>query len=143
MWFPGDPNGDGKTDLMQVIREPDDQHAALRTWLYDPGQGYFNPTRVYSTDLLFYMPRLSSSGSTCLDAWKPTIWFPGDADGDGHTDFIQAFRKHNYGCPLSGDDKRLDVAVAYTRSSGDYKFSTTETSRRWRPSHAVNLFPTM
>jgi len=148
VWLPGDPNGDGRTDLMQVIkcpsgrkdpkdvllklRCPDEQqrnydHAALRTYLSGQQGTSFGPTAVQETDRLWHLP------SPCWQSnLPPTFWYPGDADGDGRTDFIQMYKEHDHNC-LTPDDNHLDMAVAYSRSDGTFDTPDPRlTDRFWR-----------
>jgi RHS repeat-associated protein len=121
VWFTGDPNGDGRTDLMQVIKHHDDtytsyDHAALRTYISGQQGTAFRATPEVDTHRLWVLPILESR---CAER-KPSVWFPGDADGDGRTDFMQAYLRHDNRCHWGGPtdpilfDGSLDLAVART-----------------------------
>jgi RHS repeat-associated protein len=147
VWFPGDPNGDGRTDLMQVIkcpsgrkdpndvllklRCPDEQqrdydHAALRTYLTGQQGTSFGPTAVRETDMEWHLPH------PCGDfAYPPTFWYAADPDGDGRTDFMQMYKEHDHQCHLA-DDNHLDMAIAYSRPDGTFDIHDPSSDPRLR-----------
>ncbi len=128
VWMPGDTNGDGKADLIQVIRHGDEPrrpfpHAALRTWVSD-GSGRFPPTLPQETNLLWYLP------IPCIGNWTPTVFFPGDADGDGRTDVMQLFIEHSHDCTAS-HELNASLAVAQSRPKGAFGITKRKSDQVW------------
>jgi RHS repeat-associated protein len=121
IWFPGDANGDGLTDFMQVIHQASNKqysypHAALRTWLSDGSGSGFTPTDQKDTRLSWHRPFPCTAPFEWT--WRPNTWLIGDPDGDGKQDFVQASVDNDYDCTHYGGQYTLKFASR--RDDGDY-----------------------
>jgi RHS repeat-associated protein len=127
MWFPGDPNGDGFTDFMEVVKLDDNEHAGFRTWLSDGSGRVFRSSELYPTNMLFWQP------IPCTGSWSPTFFFPGDSDGDGRTDFMQVAVPHHYVCADDVKGQHYTLKSAQSRPNGQYEFTSRDLLRSVTP----------
>lgn len=123
-WFTGDVDADGRTDLMQVGRAGD--HAALKTWRANATGTVFTSSPPFYTDLDWDLV------DPCLGSSKPGIWFPGDVDGDGRTDFMHL--RHNGGFPCPSPPRfplSLELVSALSRPTGAYELTAGRPVGTW------------
>ncbi len=107
VWFSGDVNGDGKTDFMGAIKT-DDGFTMLVTGVSNGNGTYLLP-----------------DGLKTAIAWQDKrnqLWFSGDINGDGKTDFMGAYRTGT---------KFDSHTVLATSESGSGTYRTMEISAPW------------
>jgi len=113
VWFTGDVNGDGKTDFMAVRHEPyldSGLETVVFTTATSNGDGTYAVQSWQSNGLLFF----NRNG-------VPDAWFPGDANGDGKTDFMamQGQNYYTFVSALTKGDGTYDVRTQLTTSLGN------------------------
>ena len=140
VWFPGDVNNDGNTDLMQVIKSGSGggARASLRSWVSSGTGKSFSPGKVVPTNYRWYL------NDPCLGTPTQAAWFPGDADGDGLEDFMHLTAQPPSSCELGSPVERpIGIAAALTRSPlvGRYDLSEVRWIRGWVPGNQIGFVP--
>ena len=142
-WMPGDIDGDGRTDFIEVVKSDDDD-ALLQSWRSTGGDGPYTAGPVTNSHLGFYVDRTCNGVLDLLGGGVkvPGAWWVGDANGDGRADIFTLSTHAGHTCrpgPTLALGAYADAIVS--RRNGSFDAPVESLLTYWRPENPIGIVP--